>query len=301
PKITRLIPEFLHLPEELPLKRSSLDMAGEIQGIQDPEKVLSRMTIDRSVQPVGRFFIGGTSRARDFLETFIERSLDLYEENSNQPQTDHVSRMSPYLHFGQISPVYIATRINSAHAGKSAKDAYLEELIVRRELAVNFANFTEHYDRFPVHPAWAQKTLKEHEGDRREHLYTLEDLDQASTHDPYWNAAMKEMKYTGFMHNYMRMYWGKKVLEWSGTPKEAYERLLYLNNWYFLDGRDPNSYAGVGWIFGLHDRAWQERPVIGKVRAMTASGLERKCDIRAYVAKVEAFSPSVGSHADEIP
>ena len=132
--------------------------------------------------------------------------------------------------------------------------------------------------------------MAEHKEDRRAFTYTQEQLENAETHDAYWNAAMKEMKYVGYMHNYMRMYWGKKILEWCGTPESAFHVALALNNKYFLDGRDPNSYANVGWIFGLHDRPWKERPIFGKIRYMSASGLERKCDIKAYVKKVESLT-----------
>ncbi|MDX1571087.1 MAG: hypothetical protein R3200_11420, partial [Xanthomonadales bacterium] len=135
-------------------------------------------------------------------------------------------------------------------------------------------------------PEWARKTLAEHAGDERPHVYDQEELEAAQTHDEYWNAAMLEMKKTGFMHNYMRMYWAKKILEWSPTPKQGFETTLAINNKYFLDGRDPNSYVGVGWCYGLHDRGWTERPIFGKVRYMAASGLERKFDIDAYVEKV---------------
>ncbi|MFO7496467.1 MAG: deoxyribodipyrimidine photolyase, partial [Desulfobacterales bacterium] len=149
-----------------------------------------------------------------------------------------------------------------------------------------FVAFTPGYDRFATLPDWARKSMREHTGDPREHVYDEAALAQGQTHDPYWNAAMREMRVSGYMHNYMRMYWGKKVLEWSPSPAAAFETLIGLNNRYFLDGRDPNSFAGVAWIFGLHDRAWPERAVFGKVRSMTAAGLERKCDIRAYAAKV---------------
>jgi deoxyribodipyrimidine photo-lyase len=165
--------------------------------------------------------------------------------------------------------------------------AYLEELVVRRELAINFVYYTPDYDTYSCLPAWARQTLAEHKQDKRQFLYTATQLENAATHDPYWNAAMLEMKHTGFMHNYIRMYWGKKILEWSRTPEQAFKTTLAINNKYFIDGRDPNSYAGVAWTFGMHDRAWKERPVFGKVRYMAASGLERKCDIRAYVKKVE--------------
>jgi len=165
----------------------------------------------------------------------------------------------------------------------------LEELIVRRELAANFVYYHRDYDNFDCLPEWAKQTLKDHRKDRRLYIYTRRQLEDAKTHDPYWNAAMQEMKYTGFMHNYMRMYWGKKILEWSSSPERAFRNTLAINNKYFLDGRDPNSYAGVAWIFGMHDRAWPERSIYGKVRCMMASGLERKCDIRGYVSKVQGY------------
>jgi deoxyribodipyrimidine photo-lyase len=195
--------------------------------------------------------------------------------------------MSPYLHFGQVSPVYLAVeaRRRLAVAPRDV-ETLLEELIVRRELAVNFVEYTPDYDSFESLPQWARAALERHRDDRRPHVYTTGELASARTHDPYWNAAMREMVHTGFMHNYMRMYWGKKILEWSRTPAAAYRTTLELNNRYFLDGRDPNSYTGVAWIYGVHDRAWQERPIFGKIRYMAASGLRRKCDIEGYVAKV---------------
>lgn len=151
-------------------------------------------------------------------------------------------------------------------------------------------NFVENYDRYDCLPEWAQHTLAAHCRDRRSYIYSYEQLSRAETHDPYWNAAMREMYETGYMHNHMRMYWGKKVLEWSPSPEEAYATLLRLNNTFFLDGRDANSYANVGWVFGLHDRAWPERPIFGKVRYMNAEGLRRKTDIDMYVQRVEAMS-----------
>jgi len=191
--------------------------------------------------------------------------------------------LSPYLHFGQISPVEIALAVRAARAPAADRDSYLEELIVRRELAVNFVLSNECYDRFESLPGWAQRTLALHARDARAHTYDFEQLAAARTHDAYWNAAMQEMRLTGFMHNYMRMYWGKKVLEWSPTPQEGHATLLRLNNSYFLDGRDASSYANVGWVFGLHDRPWPERPIFGNVRYMNAAGLKRKTDIEAYV------------------
>jgi len=151
---------------------------------------------------------------------------------------------------------------------------------------MNFAFYTANYDVYSCIPGWAQKTLADHQQDKRDYVYNRRQLENADTHDPYWNACMLEMKHTGFMHNYMRMYWGKKILEWSATPKKAYRTTLAINNKYFLDGRDANSYTGVAWIYGVHDRAWSERSIFGKTRYMAASGLERKCDIAAYVKKV---------------
>jgi len=161
--------------------------------------------------------------------------------------------------------------------------------VVRRELAMNFTYYRPDYDKYTCIPGWAAASLDAHRKDPREFIYTRRQLENAQTHDLYWNAAMLEMKHTGFMHNYMRMYWGKKILEWSRTPRHAYRTTLAINNKYFLDGRDPNSYAGVAWIYGVHDRAWKERPIFGKVRYMAASGLERKCDIAGYVNKVNAL------------
>ena len=270
------------------VKHSSLRWREEGLDLSDLDAVCDGLRVDRSVGPVSGFFTGGTRRAKAMFSAFLRDRLARYAANSNQPQTDDVSRMSPYLHFGQISPLYLSRKVSElgAESGES-EDAYLEELIVRRELAVNFVHYRDDYDRYDTIPDWARRTLDEHRRDRREHRYDAKRLEAAETHDPYWNAAMREMRHTGFMHNYMRMYWGKKILEWSESPEEAFETTLMLNNRYFLDGRDPNSYAGVAWIYGLHDRAWSEREIFGKVRYMAASGLERKCDIQGYVKKVE--------------
>jgi deoxyribodipyrimidine photo-lyase len=160
---------------------------------------------------------------------------------------------------------------------------------VRRELSHNFVFYNDQYDTFACLPPWAHETLTCHAKDKREYVYSLAQFENAQTHDPYWNAAQKEMVLTGKMHGYMRMYWGKKILEWSENPRTAFEIALYLNNKYELDGRDANGFAGVAWCFGKHDRAWAERPVFGKVRYMNAAGLKRKFDIDAYVKKIEAL------------
>jgi len=290
PKIQKHLDDYLI--ELRPVKVEHPAVSHSFEGLdwKRPADIIAKLNIDRSVPDVSGFFKGGTSRAKKTFDNFIRTQLKNYQKNHNQPQTDDTSHMSMYLHFGQISPLYLALKINTAgHGPDSAKAAFLEELIVRRELAVNFVYYHPDYDNFDCVPEWAKHTLDDHRTDRRPYTYTRRQLEDANTHDPYWNAAMQEMKYTGFMHNYMRMYWGKKILEWSSSPEKAFRNTLAMNNKYFLDGRDPNSYAGVAWIFGMHDRAWPQRPIYGKVRCMMASGLERKCDIHAYVNKVEGY------------
>ena len=295
PRINRHLDRYLVLPRSPSLRHREPEMGIPGLDLTDIERVLQRLDIDHSVPPVTAFFKGGTREAKKHLRRFIETGLSRYSDHRNQPQTDDISHMSPYLHFGHISPVYLALKVRDAREGLGVdRSAYLEELIVRRELALNFVWYSEDYDRYAGLPEWARKTLAEHAGDHRPHRYDRETLEAAETHDPYWNAAMREMKHTGFMHNYMRMYWGKKILEWSPSPEEAFVTALLLNNKYFLDGRDPNSYAGVGWVFGLHDRAWFERSIFGKIRYMAASGLERKCDIRGYVKKVDRRTAGLG-------
>ena len=291
PKIHKHLSEHLIPFNSSEVKKSSLDLKINSLDLKQIGTVLKNLSLDRSVPPATSFFKGGSSQGKASFASFIKQRFQDYVENRNQPQSDDISHMSPYLHFGQLSPLYLALQTKAA-AGrlKEAKEAYLEELIVRRELALNFVTYNQNYQSFACLPQWAQKTLKQHQKDRREHVYSRRQLESAATHDEYWNAAMREMKFTGFMHNYMRMYWGKKILQWSNTPQHAFRTTLALNNKYFLDGRDPNSYAGVAWVFGMHDRAWFERPIFGKVRYMAAAGLERKCDIRGYVNKVDELS-----------
>ncbi len=244
--------------------------------------------LDRTVPGVDRFFRGGTPAARQRFEAFLEAGLGLYLAHRNHPQTAFISQMSVHLHFGQISPVWLALQAEDA-AGSSQQDslsAFLEQLVVRRELAFNHVHNNPDHASFQGLPEWARRTLLDHRPDPRPVTYTRAQLQQARTHDPYWNAAMLEMRETGYMHNYMRMYWGKKILEWTADPQEAFETALFLNNRYLLDGRDPVSYASVGWIFGLHDRPWPQRAIYGTVRSMTAGGLERKTDPAGYVRRI---------------
>ena len=288
PKLHKAWDEYLRPLEDAVVREPSLDLRiDSAADLSDVDRVLGSLDLDRSVPPVRRFR-GGTGEARRRLQEFLAIKLAGYADRRSEPGAFQCSLLSPYLQFGQISPVEIALAVDYAQEGADAdRRAYLEELIVRRELAANFVAFEPRYDDYACLPGWARATLEAHRADRRQHIYTCNQLEDARTHDRYWNAAMREMRATGFMHNYMRMYWGKKILEWSAAPEAAFRTILHLNNTYFLDGRDANSYANVAWIFGVHDRPWPERPVFGKVRSMTAQGLERKFDMAAYLRAVE--------------
>jgi deoxyribodipyrimidine photo-lyase len=290
PKIERHLSRYLVPLKEMPIKKDALGLKFQSVNLDDVKGIITRLKIDGTVTPVDSFR-GGASQAERHLEAFIATKLKDYAGRRSDPSLNLGSHMSPYLHFGQISPLYIALKVRQARGrSKKAKDAYLEELVVRRELSMNFVHYNDDYDTFDALPQWAKDTLKAHQKDRREYVYNLEQWETARTHDPYWNAAQQEMVATGKMHNYMRMYWGKKILEWSKTPEEGYRIALYLNNKYELDGRDPNGFAGVAWCFGKHDRAWKERPVFGKVRYMNAAGLRRKFDIEIYVRRVDSLA-----------
>jgi len=289
PKIHRLWNAYLTPLSPTPLKTNASHLEVKGVSLDDLDALLGRMKLERGVPPVHHRFQGGTSRANQILRVFLSRHLPEYKESRPHPETDHVSHMSKYLHFGQVSPVKVALAARAARAADPQRESFLEELIVRRELAQNFCEYTPHYDDYSCLPRWARDTLHEHRGDERHHQYSHAQLEAARTHDPYWNAAMREMRYTGYMHNAMRMYWGKKILEWSSTPEHGYRTALTLNNTYFLDGRDANSFANVGWVFGLHDRPWGQREIFGTVRYMSSGGLERKADMDAYLQKVDAL------------
>lgn len=245
--------------------------------------------LDRSVGPVDSF-TGGTRTALKRLREFIENGLASYETQRNHPEVKGTSRLSPYLHFGNISPITIALAVNkAAKEGKAppgARDHYLDELIGWRELSVLFIRHNPDYDSWECAEPWAHKTLIEHASDTRPFRYTLEQLERAETHDELWNAAQREMLRDGWMHNYMRMYWAKKILEWAPSAATAFDWAAYLNDKYQLDGRDPNGYAGIAWaIVGKHDRPWFDRPVFGTVRTMTAASTARKFDAKVYIQK----------------
>ncbi|KDO31180.1 hypothetical protein SPRG_03798 [Saprolegnia parasitica CBS 223.65] len=222
------------------------------------------------------------------IPRLLSKKLLKYGTERNEPSGNGASNLSPYLHYGNISPVDIALQVNATEgrgpAMAASKASFLEELIVRRELSMNFVWFNpRHYDSIKSLPPFATETLAIHADDARAIIYTEAQLDKAMTHDAYWNAAQLDMIVNGKMQNYMRMYWGKKILEWTASPDEAYEICMRLNDKYNLDGSDPNSYTGIAWVFGKHDTGWAERAIFGKVRYMNADGLKRKYDMQAYV------------------
>lgn len=284
-RIASQVAGFLRpLPERAPRRKSlGLDIPG--RECENPETLLRNLPLDRSVPPVP--LPAGTAAARARLDWFIADELPRYAKERSNPSAGATSGLSPYLHFGQISPVEVAWRV--AQAGGLGAEAFLEELIVRRELALNYVLYNPRYDRYDGLPAWAQGTLSAHAADPRPAVYTPVELEAGKTDDPVWNAAQAELRQAGTIHGYLRMYWGKQILLWTPDPEQAFRVALGLNNRYGLDGRDPSSYAGVGWCFGLHDRPFPERPVWGKVRPMTRQGLERKFDLGPYLARVAAL------------
>jgi deoxyribodipyrimidine photo-lyase len=245
--------------------------------------------LDRTVKPVDTF-TGGTHTALKRLQEFAEHDLAQYETERNHPEARGTSRLSPYLHFGNIGPITIALAcehaVKTGKAPAGARDRFLDELIGWRELSVLFVRYNENYDNWECAEPWARKSLHEHLRDSRPERYTLAQLDGAQTHDELWNAAQREMVLTGWMHNYMRMYWGKKILEWAPDPATAFDWAVILNDRYELDGRDPNGYAGIAWaIVGKHDRPWFDRPIFGTIRTMTAASTGRKFDSAAYIRR----------------
>ena len=252
--------------------------------------LLDYLPIDRSVAPV-HTFTGGAAAAGRNLTRFLRARLAGYANKRNKPELDGTSRLSPYLHFGQIGPHTVAVAVDSAMAPAADRKAFLEEMIVRRELAINFVRYNPNYDSIDASEPWADRSLRMHAKDERKFSYKERELESAETHDPLWNAAQKQMVLSGWMHGYLRMYWAKKIFEWSPSPAEAFDIAVRLNDRYELDGRDPNGYAGIAWaIAGKHDRAWgPERPVYGKIRYMSYESTSRKFDSKAYIASVDAI------------
>ena len=290
PKIHRHLEDYLHRvePRNMETPDDGIAVASDLDAT-DVEACLAALAPDRSVGRVARF-TGGTSQACRHLETFLDDHLEGYKEKRNEPSAPATSTLSPYLHFGMISPVDIVLRVRETRgAGGPDAASFVEELVVRRELAHNFVFYEPSYGTWESIPKWAKATLAEHRDDPRDATYSPEQLEAADTDDPYWNAAMREMLKSGYMHNYMRMYWGKQIVYWMPDSEAAFQTALRLNNTYFVDGRDPNSYSNVSWLFGVHDRPWPVQPGFGKVRSMKPSGLKRKFDPDAYVRWVDAL------------
>ena len=284
PKINALLGEFLtDFPELEPLASPS-----EQQPVNWND-LYRNLKADPDVPPV-EWLKPGEKAAATTLERFLQSRLASYATQRNDPNAGATSRLSPYLHFGQISAQFIAIKASKSNASEDDRNTFLEELIVRRELAENYCFFNDRYDSFEGIPAWARESLKQHSDDQREYLYTLEEFAAAKTHDRLWNAAQLELMTTGVIHGYIRMYWAKKILEWSETAEQAFETAIFLNDRFALDGREPNGYAGVAWsIGGLHDRPWFDRAVYGKIRYMNASGCARKFDVNRYIARLESL------------
>ncbi len=305
PKVHRLAPEWL-VPVP-PITRHPVAYSGRRQTI-DWDALLADPAIPMT-PPVAPWAVPGEAAAHRMLQTFLDQGLSRYAEDRNDPLAFGQSNLSPYLHFGQIAPARVALavlecvgrslevvlpRVKNAAAPATGAHltlidqaaAFLEELIVRRELAENFCLYQPAYDRVEGFPAWAQETLHAHRQDTRPYVYSPAQFEAAATHDDLWNAAQRELLQTGKMHGYLRMYWAKKLLEWSPSPEEALATAIALNDAYELDGRDPNGYAGIAWsIGGVHDRAWFPRPIFGTVRYMARSGCEKRFDVEAYIRR----------------
>lgn len=297
----RRLPRLLRLPKEIlrrwpPARLDLLPSCGNL---------VAQLPIDHSVPKAP--FPGGAAAARMRLKNFLRHRLERYGADRNEPELDGTSGLSPYLHFGHISAHEIFVEIMrnqewSADAMEPTKptgkrrgwwrglsvsaEEFLDQLITWRELGFNFCFHRKDYDQYQSLPDWSQKTLKKHSCDRRPFLYTLEEFESAKTHDPLWNAAQRQLLVEGRIHNYLRMLWGKKILEWSRTPEEALAIMIELNNKYALDGRDPNSYSGIFWVLGRYDRPWgPERPVFGIVRYMSSENTARKLHVKDYLEK----------------
>lgn len=287
PKIHQHLDGFLGELRTTPLERALDEAPGSDIDLADVDEALRALGVDQPEDP-HVVLRGGTAQAKAHLRSFLDSGLGGYGDRSPDPVDPGVSRLSPYLHFGQISPVFVVSAVRAAGGSSDDVGAFVEELVVRRELATNYVRHEPAYDRYAALPDWARATLDEHRDDEREAVYTARQLEDGRTHDPAWNACMAEMRATGYLHNHLRMYWGKQVMRWTNTPEHAFRTLLELNNRYFLDGRDCSSFANVAWVFGLHDRAFGERAVTGTTRPMTLDGLRRKIDLDAWLGDVRS-------------
>lgn len=286
PKIHRLLPDLPRM-----IKTPHVDVQKNALEIDCPETTVTSDTIaelvaecdiDHTVKP-SRLYRGGTKAGRKRLTHFVRGILPYYDKTHNEPSFDGVSRLSPYLHFGFLSIQEIVDAVERANESKPAKDAFLEQAIVRRELSFNFTRHNPHYDSLRSVPEWAQQTMRDHADDPRPQLFDEETIEAGETYDELWNAAQRELVCTGHLHNYVRMLWGKRVIEWTRSYEIAFELLVHLNNKYALDGRDPNSYAGILWCFGKHDRPWFDREIFGTLRYMTSQSMAKKFRAKRYI------------------
>ena len=286
PKIHRLLPDLPrtivtpHVDVQKPaLEVDCPETTVDSDNIAD---LVSQCDIDHAVKP-SKLYQGGTKAGRKRLAHFVRAILPYYDKTRNEPSFDGISRLSPYLHFGFLSIQEVVHAVEGANAPKPAKDAYLEQAIVRRELSFNFTRHNPHYDSLKSLPDWAQKTMRDHADDQRPELLDEHTIERAETYDDLWNAAQRELVCTGHLHNYVRMLWGKRVIEWQRSYEMAFELLVHLNNKYALDGRDPNSYAGILWCFGKHDRPWFEREIFGTLRYMSSQSMGKKFRSKEYI------------------
>ena len=293
PRLHRLVPEYLK-PFENPVAHHAWKKPKGFLA-DDPRADMTEgwTNFDRSVPPVA-LWTGGAHAAMDRLRFFTDKVLPTYEERRNKPEVDGTSALSPYLHYGHICSQTIALAVNAKveqhpeFAG--SRDKFFDELITWRELCINFVRYNSNYDNTGSAEDWARKTIAEHDGDRREIVYSVEQMEHAQTYDVLWNAAQTQMVRFGFMHNFMRMYWAKKILEWTPDVEAAMSTCVYLNDKYFLDGRDPAGYAGIAWaMVGKFDRPWPSRPIFGKRRYMSGASTGRKFDSAEYIRKMNAL------------
>jgi len=285
PKIHRLLDEYLTPFPDLPKGGTAFPVDDTIAP-PDWDVAWQSLRVNTNVTEVA-WLRPGAQGGAEVLRAFLEQRLDHYDRR-NDPNAQVLSNLSPYLHFGQISAQRAAQEVMRSGKSAESRKAFLEELIVRRELAENYCWNNNAYDTVDGFPDWARKTLDQHRRDERTYRYDLQEFEAATTHDPLWNAAQREMTETGKMHGYMRMYWAKKILEWTASPEQAMDVAIRLNDRYELDGRDPNGYTGIAWcIGGGHDRPWFERPIFGKIRYMSASGCARKFSVQEYIHRFQ--------------
>lgn len=284
PKLMKLMDDYLVPQKANPVKNApTLDAASDIEAV-DVKGLLKQMRL-KDVPPSPKYR-GGESQALRWLQDFVDKKLDGYAENRNDPSIDGTSQLSPYLRFGQISPVRMLREVIDSGRRREDIDAFVDEAFIRRELAENFTFYNPFYRGLGSLPDWARATLEKHRNDRRPSILTPGELERGETGDELWDAAQYEMTRYGKMAGYMRMYWGKRVLEWTRTPGEALRILLSLNDKYEIDGRSPNGYAGIMWCFGKHDRAFAERPVYGKIRYLSPMNTRKKFNVDGYRKRI---------------